>query len=183
MSHRAVSKPARQVFSGANEPAATKSNLPHAARELMGHNGSLCGFDRIDRTRKKHNRARAMTGRFCTFAVAVFALLTVIAPARADESGLMTVADLQQFCTASDDGSKNACRFFIFGVAQGMRLVAAAVGDKTHVCIPDDLSAAGMELAVKLAIGQDLLVFPADKHLYQRSRGRARIVATSRSTQ
>jgi hypothetical protein len=36
---------------------------------------------------------------------------------------------------------------------------------ETHYCIPDDLSAGAMELAVKLAIGQDLMVFPKDRDL------------------
>jgi hypothetical protein len=88
-------------------------------------------------------------GKFAALA-AVFALLTITAPARAAD--FMTVGDLQGFCTASDDGSKSACRFFIFGVAQGMRL-AATLGAKPLSCIPDDLSSAAMELAVKLAIG------------------------------
>ena len=90
-------------------------------------------------------------------------LLTITAPTRAAD--IMTVGNLQEFCTASDDGSKNACGFFIFGVAQGLRLAATTLGDKTHYCIPDDLSAAAMELAVKLAIGQDLMIFPADRDL------------------
>jgi hypothetical protein len=100
-----------------------------------------------------------------TIAAAVFVLLAITAPARAAETQVMTVADLQEFCTASDEGSKAACRFFIFGVAQGLRLAAATLGDKTHYCIPDDLSAGAMELAVKLAIGQDLMVFPKDRDL------------------
>jgi hypothetical protein len=97
---------------------------------------------------------------------AVLTLLTVTAPARADEpQPTMTVGDLQEFCTASDAGGKAACQFFIFGVAMGVRLAAATLGDKTHYCIPDDLSSAAMELAVKLAIGQDLMIFPADRDL------------------
>lgn len=102
-----------------------------------------------------------MTSKFCV--AAVFALLAAATPAHAAE--IMTVGDLQEFCTASDDGDKSACRFFIFGVAQGLRLAAATLGDKTHYCIPDDLSAGAMELAVKLAIGQDLMVFPKDRDL------------------
>jgi hypothetical protein len=104
-----------------------------------------------------------MSSRLC--AAAIFALLTVAAPARAAETQPMTVGDLQEFCTASDDGSKAACRFFIFGVAQGVRLAAATLGDKTHYCIPGDLSTAAIELAVKPAIGQHLMVFPADRDL------------------
>jgi hypothetical protein len=102
-----------------------------------------------------------MTSKFC--AAAVFALLAMAAPAHAAE--IMSVGDLQEFCTASDEGDKSACRYFIFGVAQGLRLAAATLGDKTHYCIPDDLSAGAMELAVKLAIGQDLMVFPKDRDL------------------
>jgi hypothetical protein len=95
----------------------------------------------------------------------VFAFLIVTAPARAAETHVMTVADLQEFCTASDEGSKAACRFYIFGVGLGLRLAADVLGDKTHFCIPENLSAAGMEMAVKLAIGQDLMAFPADRDL------------------
>jgi len=98
-----------------------------------------------------------------TLIAVVLATLTIGTPARGAE--IMTVGDLQEFCTASDDGSKSACRFFIFGVAQGLCLAAGTLGDKTHYCIPDDLSAAAMELAVKLAIGQDLMVFPKDRNL------------------
>jgi hypothetical protein len=106
-----------------------------------------------------------MRRKFCTAAYVVFALLTVAAPTCAAESQPMTVGDLQGFCTASNDGSKAACRFFIFGVAQGVRLAAATSGDKTHYCIPDDLFVEAMEFAVKLAIIQDLIAFPADRDL------------------
>lgn len=104
-----------------------------------------------------------MSSRF--FSAAAFAFLIVTTPARAAGTEPMTVGDLQEFCTASDDGSKAACRFFIFGVGQDVRLVAATLGDKTHYYIPDDLSAVAMELAVKLAIGQDLMIVPADRDL------------------
>ena len=105
--------------------------------------------------------------RSSNISAAVFMLLTLAAPALAAEPGPMTVADLhyRKFARPSDDYSKAACQFFIFGVAQGVRLAAATLGDKTHYCIPDDLSATAMELAVKLAIGQDLMVFPADRDL------------------
>lgn len=99
------------------------------------------------------------------YAVLVLAFLIATTPTRAAETQPMTVGDLQEFCTASEDGSRAACRFFIFGVAQGASLAAATLGDKTHYCIPDDLSAAAMELVVKVAIGQDLMVFPADRNL------------------
>ena len=74
-------------------------------------------------------------------------------PAHAPETAPMTVADLQEFCTASDEGSKSACRFYIYRIVQGARLAAGVAGDKTQFCIPDDLSSPAMEMIVKLAIG------------------------------
>lgn len=100
-----------------------------------------------------------------TFAVALFALLTIAVSARAAEAQTMTVKDLQEFCTASDDSSTAACRFFIFGVAQGIRLAAGKLGDRTHFCIPDDLSSSAMKFIVKIAVGQDLMIYPADRDL------------------
>jgi hypothetical protein len=97
--------------------------------------------------------------------VASVFLAAVPGPARSAETGAMTVGDLQEFCTASDAGSKSACQFFIYGVVQGTRLAAGVVGDKTHFCIPDDLSSQTMVMIVKQSIGQDLMVFPADRDL------------------
>jgi hypothetical protein len=99
------------------------------------------------------------------FAVLASVLLVVTGPARSAETGAMTVGELQEFCTASEAGSKSACKFFIYGVVQGARLAAGVVGDKTHFCIPDDLSSRTMETIVKQAVGQDLMLFPADRDL------------------
>ena len=77
----------------------------------------------------------------------------------------MTIGDLQQLCSASDIGSKNACRFFIFGVALGVQLGAGQAGNNKIVCIPENVSAAAMELAVKLKMAEDLVVFPQDRDL------------------
>ena len=75
----------------------------------------------------------------------------------------MTVEDLQKLCTAKDDYGKAACRFFIYGVAQGVRLESALVKDRTHFCIPDDSSMDEMLFKVKMKIGQDLMFYPDDK--------------------
>jgi hypothetical protein len=115
---------------------------------------------------RKHPMRRAgpiKPAKFC--AVVAGVLFTVTPSARAAETGPMTVADLQEFCTASDEGSKSACRFYIYGVVQGARLAAGVAGDKTHFCIPDDLSSPAMEMIVKVAIGQNLMLFPADRDL------------------
>jgi hypothetical protein len=98
-----------------------------------------------------------------TFAAPIFALVLVAAPARADE---MTAGDLQKICTASDDISKTECQYFIFGIAEGASLTSAdpdAGTNKKHcIKIPDELTANAVVLAVKLKMGQDLMVFPAD---------------------
>jgi Rap1a immunity proteins len=77
----------------------------------------------------------------------------------------ITIGDLQEICTARDDGSKNACSFYILGVTEGASTAAALVGDRTHFCIPEGLSSVAMEFTVKKAIGEDLMVYPADRSL------------------
>jgi hypothetical protein len=66
-------------------------------------------------------------------------------------------------CTASDDVSKNQCEFYILGVAQGADLASAAAPtkDKAHcISIPAGMNYASIVLAVKMKMGQDLMVFP-----------------------
>jgi Ssp1 endopeptidase immunity protein Rap1a len=77
----------------------------------------------------------------------------------------MTVDDLQQICTAPDNGNKRACQFCILGVTEGMSTAAGVLGDKTRFCVPEGVSAAAMEFAVKKTIGEDLMFFPADRDL------------------
>jgi hypothetical protein len=97
--------------------------------------------------------------------MSLIAVLFAVQPAMAQDSGPMTVGDLQQLCTAPDVGSKNACQFFIFGVAMGARLGALQAGNKNLYCIPDNSSAATLETVVKLKIGEDLMLFPKDREL------------------
>jgi hypothetical protein len=98
-----------------------------------------------------------------TFGAAIFAALIIAAvPVNAAE---MTAKDLQEMCTATDDISKNQCEFYILGVAQGADLVSAAAPtkDKAHcMSIPAGMNYEAIVLAVKMKMGQDLMVFPAD---------------------
>ena len=93
-------------------------------------------------------------------------------PAAAAE---MKVGDLYNLCTSSNEGDKTACRFYILGVFDGASVAGAAVQDKSgnpfqeakdkRFCVPEGLTAAAMELTVKMKMGADLAVYPKDRDL------------------
>ncbi len=86
----------------------------------------------------------------------------------ADGDGTMTGGDLQEICTNPSAESKAACRFYILGITQGVSLGMSIADGKTkggRPCIPDNTSGSALELAVKMKLGQDLMVYPADKKL------------------
>jgi Rap1a immunity proteins len=97
---------------------------------------------------------------------AILALLVVstIVPASA-EHGQLTVGNLQEICTRSDNGSKEACQYYILGVMEGTRMAAAFAGGKTHFCIPEGVSLVAVEALIKNEIEEDLTVYPADRDL------------------
>jgi hypothetical protein len=85
----------------------------------------------------------------------------------ADEKA-MTAGDLQEICIGSSAESKAACRFYLLGITQGISMGMSIADGKTQggrPCIPDDLSAAAIELAVKMKMGSDLMVYPDDRKL------------------
>jgi len=80
----------------------------------------------------------------------------------------MTAGDLQEICIGSSAESKAACRFYLLGISQGISLGMSMADGKTQggrLCIPEDLSSSAIELAVKMKMGQDLMVFPDDRKL------------------
>lgn len=77
-------------------------------------------------------------------------------------SDQMTVGDLRDYCAARDGASRNACRFFILGVTQGVGLGAGEARDRAHFCIPDGLAADDMVMIVRRAMAKDLAAFPRD---------------------
>lgn len=100
------------------------------------------------------------------------ALLCVLAlaysPRASNESSPMTAGDLQEICTGQDAGSKAACRFYILGITQGIGIGIAIADTKPksmRPCTPENISSSALELAVKMKLGQELMVFPEDKKL------------------
>ena len=80
----------------------------------------------------------------------------------------MTAGDLQALCVEPDAASKTACRFYILGMSQGISVGMNIAEGKTRggrPCVPEGVSSSALELAVKMKMGQDLLVFPDDRKL------------------
>jgi hypothetical protein len=80
----------------------------------------------------------------------------------------MTAGDLEQICIGSSAESKAACRFYLLGITQGISMGMGIADGKMQggrPCVPDNLPASGIELAVKMKLGQDLMVFPDDRKL------------------
>src|SRR5437868_11876156 len=92
---------------------------------------------------------------------AILALLVVstTVPASAEHEQL-SVGNLQEICTRSDNGGKEACRYYILGVTEGTRMAAAFAGDKTHFCIPDGVSLVAVESLIKNEESQRPLSWP-----------------------
>src|SRR5690349_4943475 len=86
----------------------------------------------------------------------------------AAEDAAVTAGDLQQICIGSSAESKAACRYYLLGITQGLSMGMSIADGKTQggrPCIPDNLSSSGIELAVKMKLGEDLMVFPEDRKL------------------
>ncbi len=86
----------------------------------------------------------------------------------------ITVGDLYKVCTSSNAGDKGACTFYILGVFDGLQVGGGTVQDKPgnfqdakdkQFCVPEGLTVAAMELAVKMKMGADLAVFPEDRDM------------------
>jgi len=108
--------------------------------------------------------------KFAVVSLTIFAWLAVEADgAFAQDAQEMTAGDLRQICIAPDAQSKSACQFYIFGVARGidlgMSIADGKTQDRRRPCVPSGMDSAALELAVKMKMGQDLMVFPDDGKL------------------
>ncbi|MHB8474260.1 MAG: hypothetical protein ACYDC8_15710 [Gammaproteobacteria bacterium] len=98
---------------------------------------------------------------------AIGAMLLISASAMAADSA-MTAGDLQTICLGSDAETKAACRFYILGIIQGTAMGMSIADGKTkggRPCVPENASDSALEMAVKMKMGQDLMVFPDDRKL------------------
>jgi hypothetical protein len=80
----------------------------------------------------------------------------------------MTAGDLQKICIGSSAESKASCGFYLLGITQGISMGMSIADGKTEggrPCVPENLSASAIELAVKIKMGQDLMVYPDDRKL------------------
>jgi Rap1a immunity proteins len=97
-----------------------------------------------------------------------FAMLLAVAflaPPMLRQASQMKLSDLMDICTAGDDGSTSACRFYILGVTEGASIGAGVANDQSHFCIPEGVSSRDMVLTVKKAMPKDLAAFPQDKDM------------------
>lgn len=92
-------------------------------------------------------------------------VLLLVAACSTANAEQMTVADLYGFCTSKDGTVHNACKFYILGVFEGVQVAAGVVEDKTHFCVPEELSSTAMEMIVRKDIGADLAVYPDDSKM------------------
>jgi hypothetical protein len=103
---------------------------------------------------------------FASVGVVLSLMLTSVSLFAADVT--MTAGDLQEICAGSSPESKAACRFYILGVVQGIASGMSIADGKTgggRPCVPEQSPASALELAVKLKLGQELMVFPDDRKL------------------
>ena len=100
--------------------------------------------------------------------VLLSALVFVPTASAAEGDGAITVGDLHALCTDPSAESRAACRFYILGVTQGVRMGMNIADGKTaggRPCVPDDTSGPALESAVKTTIRQVLIAHPNDKQL------------------
>lgn len=77
----------------------------------------------------------------------------------------MTLGDLKIICSDHAQISVAACKFFIYGVSEGLSLGAGAAKDNTHFCIAEGVSTDFMVALVKERMRLDLAHFPEDRKM------------------
>ncbi len=106
--------------------------------------------------------------RWPLFLTSAVACVLLSAPAYAEDFSL---GALYKTCTSSAADDKTACRFYIYGVFEGAKLVGASVqtadgkmqeATEKRFCVPDEMTSEAMELLIKRNMGADLAVYPDD---------------------
>jgi hypothetical protein len=95
--------------------------------------------------------------------------MAAVEPAQADT---MKVSDVENTCRTNND----ACKFFIFGLAQGLSIRESMsdqvtpngqYADRKPVlfCLPENITTNALMMAFKIKVAEDLAVFPNDRDL------------------
>ncbi len=77
----------------------------------------------------------------------------------------ITLTDLKDICVGTGEASTAACKFYIWGVMEGVGLEAGLANDKAHFCVPEGVSSQRVISTVKEKITADLLAFPKDNDM------------------
>src|ERR1051325_8395182 len=107
--------------------------------------------------------------------IACFAAgLSLAMPATSVQAEQLTAGELYSFCTATDDVSQAACRFFVLGVVEGIELADGSTmgkdrrvvaGKKTIFCAPDDVSVYKLTDVFKSRVATLRQAYPDDMKL------------------
>ena len=103
------------------------------------------------------------------FAIVLAALL-LGSPARADNE--MTAGDLYSLCTSADENDLTSCRFYVFGVVQGVILASTMTANRkfveknnTVICLHAAVSQNQMVAIVRDTLKTTFAVYPRDRDL------------------
>lgn len=87
----------------------------------------------------------------------------------------MTLSDLRSMCAPFDADGKTACRFYILGAFEGLRMagsmeptakkVYSERSEKKQFCVPDNIPQSAMVARVIKLADADVKAFPADANM------------------
>jgi len=96
--------------------------------------------------------------------------LSLASPARADNE--MTAGHLYSLCTSADEDDLTSCRFYVFGVVQGVILAFTMTANRkfvekknTVICLPGTVSRNQMVAIVRDTLRMTFAVYPRDRDL------------------
>jgi hypothetical protein len=91
-------------------------------------------------------------------------------PAKADNE--MTAGDLYSLCTSTGQNDLTSCRFYVFGVVQGVILASTMTANRkfveknnTVICLPGAVSQNQMVAIVRDTLKMTFAVYPRDRDL------------------
>jgi len=103
---------------------------------------------------------------------AALALLALLLAGPAKAASEMTAGDLYSLCASADENDLTACRFYVFGVVQGVILASTMTANRkfveknnTVICLPDAVSRNQMVAIVRDTLRMTFAVYPRDRDL------------------